>query len=190
MKRRSPWLTFAACALMGGTTLARPETNPGKTSNLPSISGAALTAEAELEKRELTPGKADHHLTNTLQNPPMLALQRSRIRKNKQQTTNNTIIMAVNVRPLADRVLVKPIEASETKKGGIIIPDTAKEKPQEGKVIAVGKGKVNEDGKVTPLDVKAGDKVLFGKYSGTEVKIDGEEHLIMREDDILGVLEK
>ena len=92
-------------------------------------------------------------------------------------------------RPLHDRVVVRRIDAEEKTKGGIIIPDTAKEKPQEGKVIAVGKGKVNEDGKVTPLDVKAGDKVLFGKYSGTEVKIDGEEHLIMREDDLLAVLD-
>ena len=90
---------------------------------------------------------------------------------------------------LQDRVIVKRIEEEEKTKGGIIIPDTAKEKPQEGKVIAVGKGKVNDDGKVTPLDVKAGDTILFGKYSGTEVKIDGEEHLIMREDDILGVIE-
>ena len=97
--------------------------------------------------------------------------------------------MALNVKPLGDRILVEAVEEKEVKKGGIIIPDTAKEKPQEGKVIAVGKGKVNEDGKVTPLDVKAGDKVLFGKYSGTEIKIDGEEHLIMREDDILGVIE-
>ena len=95
----------------------------------------------------------------------------------------------MTLRPLHDRVLVRRIDAAEKSAGGIIIPDTAKEKPQEGKVIAVGKGKVNEDGKVTPLDVKAGDKVLFGKYSGTEVKIDGEEHLIMREDDILGVIE-
>ena len=92
-------------------------------------------------------------------------------------------------RPLHDRVVVRRIDAEEKSKGGIIIPDTAKEKPQEGKVVAVGKGKVNEDGKVTPLDVKAGDKILFGKYSGTEVKIEGEEHLILREDDILGVLE-
>ena len=92
-------------------------------------------------------------------------------------------------RPLGDRVLVRRVEEEAKTKGGIIIPDTAKEKPQEGKVIAVGKGKVSEDGKVTPLDVKAGDKLLFGKYSGTEVKIDGEEHLIMREDDILGVIE-
>jgi chaperonin GroES len=96
----------------------------------------------------------------------------------------------MKIRPLQDRVIVKRIEEEEKTKGGIIIPDTAKEKPMEGKVIAVGKGKVLEDGKVHALDVKAGDRVLFGKYSGTEVKIDGEEHLIMREDDILGVIEK
>jgi chaperonin GroES len=85
---------------------------------------------------------------------------------------------------------VKRIEEEEKSKGGIIIPDTAKEKPQEGKVVAVGKGKVTEDGKITPLDVKVDDRVLFGKYSGSEINIDGEEHLIMREDDVLGVLEK
>jgi chaperonin GroES len=96
----------------------------------------------------------------------------------------------MKIRPLQDRVIVKRVEEEEKTKGGIIIPDTAKEKPMEGKVIAVGKGKVLEDGKVHPLDIKAGDRVLFGKYSGTEVKIDGEEHLIMREDDILGVIEK
>jgi chaperonin GroES len=95
----------------------------------------------------------------------------------------------MKIRPLHDRVIVKRLEEEEKTKGGIIIPDTAKEKPQEGKVIAVGKGKVNEDGKVIPLDVKAGDRILFGKYSGSEVKIAGEEHLIMREDDILGVIE-
>lgn len=95
----------------------------------------------------------------------------------------------MKIRPLQDRIIVKRIAEEEKTKGGIIIPDTAKEKPQEGKVIAVGKGKVSEDGKVMPLDVKAGDKVLFGKYAGTEIKIDGEEHLIMREDDILGVIE-
>ena len=95
----------------------------------------------------------------------------------------------MKIRPLQDRLIVKRIAEEEKTKGGIIIPDTAKEKPQEGKVIAVGKGKANEDGKVTPLDVKAGDRVLFGKYAGTEIKIDGEEHLIMREDDILGVIE-
>ena len=95
----------------------------------------------------------------------------------------------MKIRPLQDRVIVKRLEEEEKTKGGIIIPDTAKEKPQQGKVIAVGKGKVNDDGKLIPLDVKAGDKILFGKYSGTEIKIDGEEHLIMREDDILGVIE-
>ena len=95
----------------------------------------------------------------------------------------------MKIRPLQDRVIVKRIEEEEKSKGGIIIPDTAKEKPQEGKVVAVGKGKVNDDGKITPLDIKVNDRILFGKYSGTEINIDGEEHLIMREEDILGVLE-
>jgi chaperonin GroES len=98
--------------------------------------------------------------------------------------------MATRIRPLADRLIVKRVEDQEQKSaGGIIIPDTAKEKPQEGKVVAVGRGKLNDDGKVIPLDVKAGDRILFGKYSGSEVKIDGEEHLILREEDVLGVLE-
>jgi chaperonin GroES len=96
----------------------------------------------------------------------------------------------VKIRPLQDRVIVKRIAEEEKTKGGIIIPDTAKEKPQEGKVVAVGKGKANEDGKVVPLDVKVNDRILFGKYSGSEINIDGEEHLIMREEDILGVIEK
>lgn len=96
----------------------------------------------------------------------------------------------MKIRPLQDRVIVKRIEEEEKSKGGIIIPDTAKEKPQEGKVIAVGKGKVNDEGKVMPLDVKVNDRVLFGKYAGSEINIDGEEHMIMREDDILGVIEK
>ncbi len=96
----------------------------------------------------------------------------------------------MKIRPLQDRVIVKRIEEEEKSKGGIIIPDTAKEKPQEGKVVAVGKGKANDDGKITPLDVKVNDRILFGKYSGTEINVDGEEHLIMREDDILGVIEK
>jgi chaperonin GroES len=95
----------------------------------------------------------------------------------------------MKIRPLQDRVLVRRIAEEEKTKGGIIIPDTAKEKPQEGKVVAAGKGKVSDAGKLTPLDVKVGDKILFGKYSGTEIKIDGEEHLIMREEDILGVVE-
>ena len=96
----------------------------------------------------------------------------------------------MKIRPLQDRVIVKRVEEEEKSKGGIIIPDTAKEKPMEGKVTAVGKGKLLEDGKIHPPEVKAGDRVLFAKYAGTEVKIDGEEHLIMREEDILGVIEK
>ncbi len=93
-----------------------------------------------------------------------------------------------NVRPLHDRLLVRRIEEEETVRGGIIIPDSAKEKPQEGEVVAAGKGKVTEDGKVLPLDVKEGDRILFGKYSGNEIKLDGEELLILREDEVLGVL--
>lgn len=95
----------------------------------------------------------------------------------------------MKIRPLQDRVIVKRIAEEEKTKGGIIIPDTAKEKPQEGKVVAVGKGKVNDDGNVIPLQVKVGDRILFGKYSGSEIKLNGEEHLIMREEDILGVIE-
>jgi chaperonin GroES len=91
-------------------------------------------------------------------------------------------------RPLHDRVIVKRVEEEEKTSGGIIIPDTAKEKPQQGKVIAVGKGKILENGKVSPLVVKKGDRILFGKYAGTDIKIDGEEHLIMREDDILAII--
>jgi chaperonin GroES len=95
----------------------------------------------------------------------------------------------MNIRPLGDRILVKRIQEEEKTKGGIIIPDTAKEKPQEGRVVAVGKGKTTEDGKLITPDVKAGDRILFGKYAGSEIKLEGEEHLILREDDILGVLE-
>ena len=95
----------------------------------------------------------------------------------------------MTVRPLHDRILIKRIEEKETIKGGIIIPDSAKEKPQEGQVIAVGNGKKTEEGKVIPLDVKAGDRILFGKYSGTEIKIDDVEYLILREEEVLGVLE-
>jgi chaperonin GroES len=93
------------------------------------------------------------------------------------------------IRPLQDRIIVKRLAEEEKTKGGIIIPDTAKEKPLEGAVIAVGNGRILEDGKVRPLDVKKGDKVLFGKYAGTEIKIDGEEHLILREEDLLAVIE-
>ena len=94
----------------------------------------------------------------------------------------------MNFRPLHDRVLVRRVEAEEKTAGGIIIPDTAKEKPQEGEVIAAGSGSKSEDGKVTPLDVKAGDRILFGKWSGTEVRVDGEDLLIMKESDILGIV--
>ena len=97
--------------------------------------------------------------------------------------------MATKLTPLHDRILLRRVEEQESVRGGIIIPDTAKEKPQEGEVIAVGKGKVNEEGKVRPLDVKEGDRILFGKYSGTEIKLDGEELIIMREDEVLGILE-
>ena len=94
----------------------------------------------------------------------------------------------VKIQPLGDRVLVKPAETKETKRGGIIIPDSAKEKPQEGLVAATGKGKTTEDGKILPMDVKPGDKILYGKYSGSEIKIDDEDYLIMHQDDILGIL--
>ena len=95
----------------------------------------------------------------------------------------------MKIRPLHDRILVKRLEEQEVKKGAIIIPDTAKEKPQEAKVIAVGSGKVTDDGKKIPLDVKAGDRILFGKYSGSEVKVEDEEYLILREEDVLGIID-
>ena len=98
--------------------------------------------------------------------------------------------VATKFTPLHDRILVRRLEEGETIRGGIIIPDSAKEKPQEGEVISVGKGKSNDEGKVFPLDVKKGDRILFGKYSGTEIRIDGEEFLIMREEEVLGILKK
>ncbi len=98
--------------------------------------------------------------------------------------------MATKVRPLADRILVKRIEPEETVRGGIIIPDTAKEKPQEARVIAVGPGRLDENGKRIPMELKKGDHILMGKYAGTEVKIDGEEHVILREEDVLAVIEE
>jgi chaperonin GroES len=97
--------------------------------------------------------------------------------------------IAMDVRPLRDRLVVKRLEEEEQRIGGIIIPDTAKEKPQQGKVIAAGTGRVTDEGTVVALDVKAGDRILFGKYAGTEIKIDGEEYLIVREDEVLGILE-
>ena len=98
--------------------------------------------------------------------------------------------MATKFTPLHDRILIRRIEEGESTRGGIIIPDTAKDKPQEGEVVSVGKGKINEEGKVRPLDVKEGDRILFGKYAGTEIKLDGEEFVIMREDEILGIIQR
>ncbi len=97
--------------------------------------------------------------------------------------------MATKLTPLHDRILVRRVEEQETTRGGLIIPDSAKDKPQEGEVVSAGKGKISEEGKVRPLDVKAGDRILFGKYAGTEVKLDGEEFLIMREEEVLGIIE-
>ena len=97
--------------------------------------------------------------------------------------------MSVNIKPLEDRIVVKAVEAEQTTASGLVIPDTAKEKPQEGEVVAVGNGKRLENGKQVPLDVKVGDRILFGKYSGTEIKLDGEEYVIMREDEVLGIVE-
>lgn len=95
----------------------------------------------------------------------------------------------IRLRPLGDRVLVKAVEKKDEVRGGLIIPDTAKEKPQEGEIIAAGKGKIGDDGKLIPMDVKAGDRILYGKYSGTEIKIEGQEYLIMHQEDILGIVE-
>ncbi|MGA3209680.1 MAG: co-chaperone GroES [Terriglobales bacterium] len=97
--------------------------------------------------------------------------------------------MSTKLTPLHDRIVVRRVAEEETTRGGLIIPDTAKDKPQEGEVVSIGKGKITEDGKVRPLDVKPGDRILFGKYSGTEVKLDGEELLIMREEEVLGIIE-
>ncbi len=130
------------------------------------------------------PAFASHNLSNLSCNAGLGSLK-----THKQQQTNNTNTMAkVNVRPLGDRVLVQPLEEAEVKKGGIIIPDTAKEKPQEGKIVALGTGKRDEDGKNIPFVVKTGDTVLISKYGGTEIKVDGTSYLIMREDDILGII--
>jgi chaperonin GroES len=109
------------------------------------------------------------------------------VRHNKRIKEKETMAKT-SFTPLHDRILVQRVEEGESVRGGIIIPDTAKEKPQQGKVISVGKGKSNDEGKVFPLDVKAGDSILFGKYSGTEIKLDGEEYLIMREEEVLGIL--
>ncbi len=102
----------------------------------------------------------------------------------------DAVLTGVKITPLGDRVLVRPADKAETRKSGIIIPDTAKEKPQEGKVVAVGKGKTTDEGKVIPIEVKVGDTILYGKYSGTEIKLDDQDHLILNQDDILGIIGK
>jgi len=122
--------------------------------------------------------------------PNLPVIIQGKPQKNWQVNSKSERRQEVKIRPLQDRVIVKRIEEEEKSKGGIIIPDTAKEKPQEGKIVAVGKGKLSDDGKIIPLDVKVNDRVLFGKYSGSEINMDGEEHLIMREEDILGIIEK
>jgi len=99
------------------------------------------------------------------------------------------VATSIRLKPLGDRVLVKPVEKKDEVRGGLIIPDTAKEKPQEGEVMAVGKGKITEEGKLLPMDVKVGDRILYGKYSGTEIKIEGQEYLIMNQDDVVGIVE-
>ena len=122
-------------------------------------------------------------------NPLAISKKMGKMVFDKLTNTSERGEYRVNIKPLGDRILVKRIEEEEVRKGGIIIPDTAKEKPQQGSIVAVGSGKVNEDGNRMPLEVKAGDRVLFGKYAGSEVKIGDEEYLIMREDDILGIIE-
>jgi chaperonin GroES len=121
---------------------------------------------------------------------PAARFKRNGRRHNQTKPTGvkTTLMATVNVKPLGDRVLVQPLEEQEVKKGGIIIPDTAKEKPQEGKVVALGTGKIDDNGKKIDFTVKKGDKVLISKYGGTEIKIDDENYLIMREDDILGII--
>jgi chaperonin GroES len=129
-------------------------------------------------------GKPSTHF-NTLKTSPA---REYRALKEGEAMPTATASAATTFTPLHDRILVRRVEETESVRGGIIIPDTAKEKPQEGEVIAVGKGKSNDEGKVFPLDVKAGDRILFGKWGGTEIKIDGEDFLIMKEDEVLGIL--
>jgi chaperonin GroES len=126
--------------------------------------------------------------TNTLRSRRFRLAPNLKTRPAKGQTFKGNVMAKTNFRPLHDRVVVKRIDAEEKTKGGIIIPDSAKEKPQEGRVVAVGPGGRDEAGKLIPIDIKAGDRVLFGKWSGTEIKLDGEELLIMKESDIMGVL--
>jgi chaperonin GroES len=122
--------------------------------------------------------------------PPRYARSGINPVRNRREAKMGTTSATTTFTPLHDRILIRRVDEGETVRGGIIIPDSAKEKPQKGEVISVGKGKSNDEGKVFPLDVRAGDKILFGKYSGTEIKIDGEDFLIMREEEVLGIVKK
>jgi chaperonin GroES len=140
-----------------------------------------------MKKRKTVAKKKPLARTKTLKERPVEEKQevKSEI---TQQNVQGKEEVSMQITPLGDRILVKPLEAEEKTKGGIILPDTAKEKPQEGRVVAVGKGKVLDDGKVQPLEVKPGDKILYGKYSGTEIKLEDEEHLIIKEEDVLAII--
>jgi chaperonin GroES len=150
---------------------------------------SASTREVELLNLPNAP-ETHAHLADSMVFLQLIDIPRMGINPACARRRSTKMAAATTFTPLHDRILVRRLEEGETIRGGIIIPDSAKEKPQEGEVIAVGKGKSNDEGKVFPLDVKAGDKVLFGKYSGTEIKIDGEEFLIMREEEVLGIVKK
>jgi chaperonin GroES len=140
-----------------------------------------------MKKRNSISKKKPLAQTKTLKEKPIEEKQEAK-ETTIQQDVREKEEVSMQITPLGDRILVKPLEAEEKTKGGIILPDTAKEKPQEGRVVAVGKGKVLDDGKVQPLEVKPGDKILYGKYSGTEIKLEDEEHLIIKEEDVLAII--
>ena len=140
-----------------------------------------------MKKRNSISKKKPLAQTKTLKEKPIEEKQEAK-ETTIQQDVREKEEVSMQITPLGDRILVKPLEAEEKTKGGIILPDTAKEKPQEGRVVAVGKGKVLDDGKVQPSEVKPGDKILYGKYSGTEIKLEDEEHLIIKEEDVLAII--
>ncbi len=140
-----------------------------------------------MKKRKTVAKKKSLTRTKTLKEKPIEEKEEMKPEITQQDIQGKEEV-AMQITPLGDRILVKPLEAEEKTKGGIILPDTAKEKPQEGRVVAVGKGKVLDDGKVQPLEVKPGDKILYGKYSGTEIKLEDEEHLIIKEEDVLAII--
>ncbi len=140
-----------------------------------------------MKKRKTVTKKKPLARTKTLKEKPIEEKQEVKTEITQQDNQGKEEV-SMQITPLGDRILVRPLEAEEKTKGGIILPDTAKEKPQEGRVVAVGKGKVLDDGKVQTLEVKPGDKILYGKYSGTEIKLEDEEHLIIREEDVLAII--